>query len=331
MLTILPGWAFFLVQDISDTCHQAFDARLQLHEGAVIGDVGDAAAELRTRGVFGGDAIPRIDLELLHAQADALRVGIEADHLHAHGLADGQRLGGVVDPAPGDVGDMQQAVHTAEIDEGAIIGDVLDHAVQDHAFLETLDQLAALFGARLFQNRTAADDDIAAGAVHFQDLEGLGHAHQRPDIAHGADIDLAAGQEGDRAAEIDGKAAFDPAVDGAVHALLGLEGALQAGPGFLAAGFFAGQDDGAVAVFVALDIELDHVAGLDVRLLSGKAEFLERDAAFGFEADIDDGEFLGQADDPSGDDGAVKAGIPAEGLVEQGGEILAPPCGRLCP
>ena len=42
--TILPGWTFFLVQDISRDVHEALDPRLQLHEGAVVGDVGDAAA-----------------------------------------------------------------------------------------------------------------------------------------------------------------------------------------------------------------------------------------------------------------------------------------------
>ena len=144
-----------------------------------------------------------------------------------------------------------------------------------------------------------------------------------PTSRTGRDIDLAAGQEGHGAAEIDGEAALDAAVDRAVHALAAFEGAFQAGPGFFAAGFFAGQDDAAVAVFVALDIELDHVAGLDFRLLAGDREFLQRDAAFGFQPDIDDGEFVGQADHAAGDDRAVEAGVAAEGFVEQGGEILA--------
>ena len=65
------------------------------------------------------------------------------------------------------------------------------------------------------------------------------------------------------------------------------------------------------------------VAGLDVRLGAGRAEFLEGDAALGLQADIDDGEFVGEAEDAAGDDGAVEAGIAAEGFIEQGGEVLA--------
>ena len=192
------------------------------------------------------------------------------------------------------------------------------------AFLQALDQLAALLGAGLFQHGAAGDHDVAAGAVHLEDLERLRRAHQRADVAHRADIDLAAGQERHGAAEIDGEAALDPAVDRAVDALLGLERLFQVGPGFLAPRLLARQDDGAVAVLVALDIELDDVAGLDVRLGAGRAEFLERDAAFGLQADIDDGEFIGEADDAAGDDGAVEAGVAAEGFIEQGGEVFAP-------
>ena len=303
--------------------HQAFHPRLQLHEGAVVGDVGDAAGELGADRILGGHAFPRIGFQLLHAEADALGLRVEADDLHLDLLADLQRLGRVVDAAPGDVGDVQQPVHAAQIDEGAVIGDVLHHAVEDLAFLQALDQLAALLGAGLFQHGAAGHHDVAAGAVHLQDLERLRRAHQRADVAHRADIDLAAGQEGHGAAEIDGEAALHPAVDAAGDALLALERLFQVAPGFLAASLLARQHDGAVLVLVALDIEFDEVARLDVRLGAGRAEFLQGDAAFGFQADIDDGVFVGEAEDPAGDDRTVEAGIAAQGLIEERGEVFA--------
>ena len=73
--------------------HQALDARLQLHEGAVVGDVGDAAGELGARRILRRHTFPRIGLELLHAEADALGFRVEADDLHLDLLADLQRLG----------------------------------------------------------------------------------------------------------------------------------------------------------------------------------------------------------------------------------------------
>ena len=141
--------------------------------------------------VLGGDALPRIGLELLHAQRDALGLRIEPDDLHLDLLADLQRLGRVVDAAPRDVGDVQQPIDAAEIDERAVVGDVLHHAVEDLAFLQALDQFAALLGAGLLQHGAAGDHDVAAGAVHLEDLERLRRAHQRADVAHRADVDLA--------------------------------------------------------------------------------------------------------------------------------------------
>ena len=71
---------------------QALDARLQLDEGAIFGDVGDAALEHAADRIFGGGAFPRIALELLHAEADALGVAVDADDLHLHRVADVDHL-----------------------------------------------------------------------------------------------------------------------------------------------------------------------------------------------------------------------------------------------
>ena len=103
---------------------------------------------------------------------------------------------------------------------------------------------------------------------------GCGVPISGPDVADRANVDLAAGQEGDGAAEVDGEAALDPAVDGAVDALLRFERLLEIDPGLFAAGLLAGQHDGAVAVFVALDVELDLVAGLDLGAQPGAANSL---------------------------------------------------------
>src|SRR4029078_9088170 len=57
---------------------KALDPRLQLDEGTIFGDVGDAAAERAADRIFGRSALPRIALELLHAKADALRLAVDA-------------------------------------------------------------------------------------------------------------------------------------------------------------------------------------------------------------------------------------------------------------
>ena len=116
--------------------HQTFDARLQFDEGAIVGDIGDAADIFGAHRIFLVDSFPRVGFELLDAQTDPLSFGVEADHLDLDVLADMQCLGRMVDALPGDIGDMQQAVDAAEINECAVVGDVLDDTVDDLVLLQ---------------------------------------------------------------------------------------------------------------------------------------------------------------------------------------------------
>ena len=190
--------------------------------------------KLRADRELGLDALPRIVEQLLHAERDAVGLVVDLDDLDLHLLADIEHLGRMIDAAPGDVGDVQQAVDAAEIDKRAVVGDVLDHAVDDLTLFEVLHQFLALLGARLFQHGAAGDHDVAAAAIHLQNLERLIDVHQRRDVADRADVDLAARQEGHGAVEIDGEAALDLVEDDAGDFLVVLECGLQLAPAFLA-------------------------------------------------------------------------------------------------
>ncbi len=48
---------------------------------------------------------------------------------------------GVIDATPGHVGDVEQAVDAAEVDERAVLGEVLDRAGDDHALFQGLQGL----------------------------------------------------------------------------------------------------------------------------------------------------------------------------------------------
>src|SRR5579863_7531957 len=182
----------------------------------------------------------------------------------------------MVDAPPGNVGDMQQAVDPAEIDEGAVIGDVLDDSGEDLALLQTGDQLGALLGSALLEDGAARHDDVAARAVHLEDLEGLRRAQERADVTHRADIDLAARQKRDRAVEIDREAALDPAEDRPGHPLIALKALLELGPGLLAPRLLARQLRLAVLVLHPLEENFDDIADMDIRRSAWDGEFLER-------------------------------------------------------
>ena len=57
-------------------------------------------------------------------------------------------LRGMADAAPAHVGDVQQAVDAAQVDERAELGDVLDHALAELADFERRPAACAFFSAR---------------------------------------------------------------------------------------------------------------------------------------------------------------------------------------
>src|SRR5690606_8773217 len=236
---------------------QAFDARLQLDERTVIGDVRNRTGDLLADRVLGRDAIPRIRLELLHAERDAVGFLIDADDLNLDRLADGQDFRRMVDATPGHVGDVQQAVDAAEVNERTVIGDVLDDAVNNLTFFEVLNDFRTLLGTGLFENGTARDDDVAATLVHLEDFEGLRVVHQRRDVADGTDVHLRTRKEGYGAIQIDGEATLDLVEDDAFDALASFEFGFELDPAFLAASLLARQNSFAESILNALDIDFD--------------------------------------------------------------------------
>ena len=71
---------------------EAFDARLQLDERAVVGDRHDLAVDLLARRVRLFGVAPRVFLGLLEAEADALGLGVVLEDLDGDLVADLEEL-----------------------------------------------------------------------------------------------------------------------------------------------------------------------------------------------------------------------------------------------
>ena len=166
----------------------------------------------------------------------------------------------MLDAPPGHVGDVQQAVDAAQVQEGAVVGQVLDHALDLHAFFQVLQQVIALGAVFLFHHGAAGDHHVVALAVELDDLEFLLLAFQVGGVAHRAHVHQRARQEGAHGAQLDGEAALDLAVDEALDGLAGLEGLLQEVPGREALGLFARQAGDAEAVLDGIQCDQHLVA-----------------------------------------------------------------------
>src|SRR3569623_3075 len=114
----------------------AVDVAVEAEEQAELGLVLDLAFDDRSRRVLLDEDLPRVTHGLLEAGRVAERLVSDLDDLDLHLLADVEHFGRVIDATPGNVGDVQQAVDAAEVDERAVVGDVLAHAVDDLTLFE---------------------------------------------------------------------------------------------------------------------------------------------------------------------------------------------------
>ena len=135
--------------------NKSLDTGFQFDERSVISDVGNGAVDTGPNLVFRFNGFPRIGFKLLHAKRNTLGFEIDPQHLHFHRVTHIDDVAWVIDAPPGHVGDMQKAVDAAQVDKGAIIGNVFHHAFDNLAFFQLGDDFRPQFGTCLFQNSAA--------------------------------------------------------------------------------------------------------------------------------------------------------------------------------
>ena len=210
----------------------------------------------------------------------------------------------MLDTLPGHVGNVQQAIHAAQVDEGAVVGEVLDHALDGHAFLQGLQQGVALDAVGLFHHGTARNDHVVALLVQLDDLEFEFLAFQVHGLAHRTHIHQGTRQERANSIDVDGKATLDLAVDDALDHLVRLVGSLEFFPRLGALGLFAGQLGFAETVFHGFQRHLDFVTDVQRALAARVSELGTGDDTFGLEARMDGDPLVIYIDDHTRDDGA---------------------------
>ena len=304
---------------------QALDPLLEHDEGAVVDDADHLALDALADRILLGDQDPRVLEALLVAERDALALAIEAQDDHVDLVADLEVLRGMADPAPRDVGDVQQAVEPAEVDEHSVVGDVLDHAADQLALFEDRHGLFLDLALLLFEDGLARQHDVGAAAVEGDDprLDLLSEVVFEAPVRQ--QVDQRPGEK--RAhADVNRQAALDPLENGAADRARVLEGLLDRAPGLELGGAVAGQPDPSLDLVEALDKDLDLIVDLDLDLVClGVRKLGHRNAALALEADVDKHLFGGHGNDRAVHDLSLAQGLQ-RGLHELfHGELVHPP------
>ncbi len=283
---------------------QALDTGVDLDERAEGDHLRDLALDDVGHVVGVDDALPRVGLGLLEAEGDPLPVAVDVEHLDLDLVADRQHLGRVVDVAPGQLGDVDEAVDALEVDERAEIDDVRDDALHDLAGLELVEDLLADLTTLVLEDRAAGQHHVVAVPVELDDLALELAAEELVEVLHAPDVDQGRREE-PADAEVEDQAALDDLDDRALDVLAGGGRRLDPLPGLLEARALLGEDQAPVLVLLGHHEGVDQLAELDLlgdghRLPDGQLG--DRDDAFALVADVDEDLVLVDPHDPPRDD-----------------------------
>ena len=270
--------------------NEALDALLQLDEGSVVRDRHDLPTNPGTDRVLLVDVGPRVRQKLLEAQRDTLAVPIDVQDLYVEIRADIHDLGGMSHPPPRHVGDVEQAVESAQIDKRAEVGDVLDDSFPDLPDQELLDQSLALSLTLSLEDDAARDHDVPPTLVELDDLELERLSEKVVDVWHTAQRDLRARQERVDTHDVHRDAALDLARQHSFHRLIGLMSLANLLPNTQEVGLLLREHDDPVVVLQAFEKNLDLLARRDrITVL----ELVERNRSLALEAEFQDDHAVG--------------------------------------
>ena len=152
--------------------------------------------------------VPRVTLRLLESERDALFFLVDIEHDDVNFLANLKQFARVSEPTPGHISDMEQAIHSIEVDKRAEIGQILDDPFDGIPQFDGLEESRAFFGSLLLDDFPAAKNDVFALVVDLDDLKVVGVTDELLEILRRNNIDLGTGEECFDA-DINGQTAFD--------------------------------------------------------------------------------------------------------------------------
>ena len=97
--------------------------------------------------------------------------------------------------SPSHVGDVEQPIHSIEIDERAEVGQIFDRALHAIAHVDTLEKLLPFLAAFLLDQFTATQDDVTTVVVDLDDFEIVSVPDKLLQIFRWNDVDLRGGQK----------------------------------------------------------------------------------------------------------------------------------------
>ena len=209
---------------------KTFHAGEDFDEGTVVGDDDHFTFDFVTHLQVGIEFLPRLRSELFETQSDTFLTLFEVEDNDVDFLVEFNHFGRMVDAAPREVGDVDETVQTAEIDECTVGNDVLDSTFEDLTDFEFADDFSLLSFDFSLDESLVRNNDVLVVVVDLHHLELHGLANIHVEVANLLHIYLRTGQEGLDTEDVHDETAFGLAFHVAGDDLLVVVGLVDALP-----------------------------------------------------------------------------------------------------
>src|SRR5262245_38936396 len=302
---------------------QTFNAGLKLNKRTIVGNAGHLTRNSRHRRKALFDTLPRVRQKLLVTQRDALASAIEPQDLHLNGVANLEQLTRILQSAPRHVGNVKQTIDAAEIDEGAVIGKILDLTFNDDVFFDLIQCRALPIGVAFFEHGFPRQHDIRALAIQLYYLGLDLTAAKRIQVAQWPNINLRPRQKCGDSIDVDPQAAFDPLDYFTFDRGSLIEGLFQVIPGAQSNCIRTRKERKPFAGFHVFNQHIHFVTGFDGDLAVFH-EFVLTDETFRLVTKVNHDSALSNAYDCAAHYFAfLQGGLLMFKLIEQPAEVLA--------
>ena len=140
---------------------QTLDTIFEFNERAVISNAGNASRHSRADRKAFFNTRPGIGQQLFVTQRDALALAIKLQDLDLNRVANSEKLARILQATPRHVSHMQQAINSTEIDERAVVSQVLNLTFDHDVFFDVSERLAFPAGVLFL------DHGLARQAQHW--------------------------------------------------------------------------------------------------------------------------------------------------------------------
>ena len=279
--------------------HQTLDASAQGDESTERNDLGNRAISDGANGELLDELHPRILGGLLQAQRDALAGQVNVQNLDFDFLANLDNLGRMVDVVPRKLGDVNQTVNAAQVNEGAKVNDRGNGAVQAHTLGELLQDFGTLVLAAFLQQHAARKHHVVAVTIHLDNASLELGTQIHIQVLHAAQVNQRCRQEATQA-DVQNQAALDDFDNLAHNGFAVLVLFFNVVPGTLVLSATLGKNQTTVLVFLLKNQSLNLVAQAHnvsrVDILAD-GQLANRDNTLALEADVNQNLIMLQFDD----------------------------------